>query len=63
MHQGKGRMLDHVMISRSLLIYYRGIEIHNEFLHDESLAFAIGKLDPESDHAPVLTEFALPDVG
>lgn len=55
-------MLDHVMISRSLLIYYRGIEIHNEFSHDESLAFATGKLDPEFDHAFVLAEFVFPDV-
>ncbi|UBF28868.1 endonuclease/exonuclease/phosphatase family protein [Kovacikia minuta CCNUW1] len=61
LHQGKGTMLDHVLISRSLLTYYQGIEIHNELLHDESLAFATDKLYPESDHAPVIVEFALPD--
>ena len=61
LHQGKGRMLDHVMVSRSLLTYYRGVEIHNKFLHDESLAFATEKLYPESDHTPVIAEFALPD--
>ena len=63
LHQGKGRMLDHAMVSRSLLTYYRSVEIHNEFLHDESLAFATDKLYPESDHAPVIAEFTLPDVG
>lgn len=61
LHQGKGRMLDHVLISRRLLAYYRGAEIHNELLHDESLAFATDVLYPESDHAPVLAQFELPD--
>jgi exonuclease III len=59
LHRGKGRMLDHVMISRSLLTHYKGTEIHNELLHDESQAFATDKQYPESDHAPVVAEFAL----
>jgi hypothetical protein len=29
-HQGHGEMLDHILISRNLLAYYRGSEIHNE---------------------------------
>ena len=61
LHQGKGRMLDHLLVSRRLLGSYRGSEIHNELLHDESLAFATDKLYPESDHAPVIAEFELPD--
>jgi predicted extracellular nuclease len=56
-HQGKGEMLDHMLVSRSLLRGYRGSQIHNEILHDESAAFADHKKFPESDHAPVIAEF------
>lgn len=61
-HQGQGRMLDHILISRSLLAHYRSLEIHNELLHDESLASATDKLYPEPDHAPVIAEFVFPNV-
>jgi hypothetical protein len=37
--------------------HYRGSEIHNEILHDESAAFAIERKYPESDHAPVVATF------
>ena len=37
-HQGHGEMLDHMLITRNLLAHYRGSEIHNEVLHDESAA-------------------------
>lgn len=60
-HHGQGRMLDHILISRSLMSYYRGAEIHNEILHDESIAFATDKLYPESDHAPLIAEFEIPE--
>ena len=60
LHQGRGAMLDHVLASRSLLAHYRSAEIHNESLHDESLAFADDMKFPESDHAPVVAEFELP---
>ncbi|MEM7726661.1 MAG: endonuclease/exonuclease/phosphatase family protein [Cyanobacteria bacterium P01_A01_bin.45] len=60
-HQGAGKMLDHLLISRSLMTYYRGAEVHNEVLHDESIAFATDKLYPESDHAPLIAEFDLFD--
>jgi hypothetical protein len=39
-HQGKGQMLDHMLITCHLLAAYGGSEIHNEILHDESLALA-----------------------
>ncbi len=58
-HQGKGQMLDHMLITRNLLAAYRGSEIHNEILHDESLAFATDRQYPESDHAPVVATFEL----
>ncbi|HSE99175.1 MAG TPA: endonuclease/exonuclease/phosphatase family protein, partial [Blastocatellia bacterium] len=60
-HQGRGTMLDHLLASRSLLAHYRGTEIHNEILHDESVAFATDRKYPESDHAPVIAEFELAD--
>ena len=53
-------MLDHMLITRNLLAFYRGSEIHNELLHDESAAFAIDRKYPESDHAPVVATFRLP---
>lgn len=61
LHQGRGTMLEHLLISRSLLAFYKGTEIHNELLHDESVAFAGDVKFPESDHAPVVAEFEVPD--
>jgi exonuclease III len=61
LYLGKGRMIDHLLASRSLLAYYKGSEIHNELLHDESIAFATDKKYPESDHAPIICDFELPD--
>ena len=58
-HHGRREMLDHLLISRSLLASYRGTEIHNETLHDESIAFATDIKFPESDHAPVVARFEL----
>ncbi len=59
-HKGQGAMLDHLLVSRRLLGHYRGSEIHNELLHDESIAFATDMKYPESDHAPVVAQFVLP---
>jgi endonuclease/exonuclease/phosphatase family metal-dependent hydrolase len=58
-HQGRGQMLDHMLVTRNLLAHYRGSEIHNELLHDESAAFAIDEKFPESDHAPVVATFEI----
>jgi len=58
-HHGRPEMIDHVLASRQLLAHYRGTEIHNEILHDESVAFASDARYPESDHAPVVAEFQL----
>lgn len=60
-HMGRGNMIDHLLVSRSLLQYHKGTEIHNELLHDESISFATDVKYPESDHAPVIAEFELPD--
>ncbi|HYE72427.1 MAG TPA: endonuclease/exonuclease/phosphatase family protein [Blastocatellia bacterium] len=59
-HRGRGTMIDHILASRGLLAHYDHTEIHNELLHDESVAFAVDTLYPESDHAPVIAEFNLP---
>ncbi len=59
-HQGRGEMIDHLLVSRGLLQYHGGSEIHNELLHDESISFATDVKFPESDHAPVMAEFELP---
>lgn len=60
LHQGQKRLLDHLLISRSMLPYYRYAEIHNEVLHDESISFAVDEKFPESDHAPFVAEFEIP---
>ena len=56
-HHGQGNLLDHMLISRRMLELYRGAEIHNEALHDESVSFAFDTKFPESDHAPFIGEF------
>jgi endonuclease/exonuclease/phosphatase family metal-dependent hydrolase len=59
LHLGRGAMLDHIIVSRALLRFFRNAEIHNEALPDESGAFRQDVKFPESDHAPVLAEFDL----
>lgn len=61
LYLGQGEMIDHLLVSRDLLQHHKSSEIHNEFLHDESIAFATDIKYPESDHAPVMAEFELPD--
>ena len=60
LHLGRGAMLDHVIVSRSLLRWFDHAEIHNEALPDESGAFRDDRRFPESDHAPVVADFVLP---
>ena len=60
LYHGKREMIDHLLVSRNLLEFYGGSQIHNELLHDESASFAVDKKYPESDHAPVLAQFDLP---
>ena len=59
LHHGEKAMLDHIVASRGLLTYYRGTEIHNEVLPDESGAFRTDVMFPESDHAPVVADFEI----
>jgi len=57
LHHGNKRLLDHMLISRNLMRHYRHAEIHNELLHDESIAWALDVKYPESDHAPFVVSF------
>lgn len=54
-------MIDHMLITRNLLAHYRGSEIHNELLHNESVAFGTDRKYPESDHAPVVAVSTSPE--
>lgn len=58
LHHGHGNLLDHMVISQSLLPHFRRASIYNENLHDESLPFTFDTKYPESDHAAVVSEFA-----
>ncbi|MEE8333332.1 MAG: endonuclease/exonuclease/phosphatase family protein [Alphaproteobacteria bacterium] len=60
LHGGRAAMLDHVLISRPLLQWFKGVEIHNEALGDELAGYAAVEASPESYHAPVVAEFDLP---
>ena len=56
-HHGHGNLLDHMLISQSILPAFSNARIFNENLHDESLPFMFDDKYPESDHAPFLSEF------
>ena len=58
-HHGRPVMLDHLLTSRAMLSFYRGTEIHNELLADESVSQSDDKKFPQPDHAPVVAEFVL----
>jgi endonuclease/exonuclease/phosphatase family metal-dependent hydrolase len=61
LHGGERAMLDHLLVSRPMLAFYRGAEIHNEALEDELGAFATARPAAESFHAPVVAAFEFPD--
>lgn len=60
-HRGHRLMLDHLIVSRSLMAAYRGMEIHNEVLGDELVAYTLIEAAPDSYHAPVVATFELGD--
>jgi endonuclease/exonuclease/phosphatase family metal-dependent hydrolase len=59
-HKGVGNMLDHIAVSQEFYPYWKTTSIFNELLPDKSIAFAKSKF-PDSDHAPVITHFEVPD--
>lgn len=62
-HHGRKVMLDHILVSHSLLGWYLGAEIHNEALGDELVSSATIWASPESYHAPMVAEFSPPRAG
>jgi len=59
-HHGRAMRLDHMLVSRALLAWLATIEVHNELLHDESIALAARTAFPESYHAPIVASFTRP---
>ena len=59
LHHGRPQMLDHILASRTLFASLSGVEIHNEMLEDELIAYSRIDRPPESLHAPVVAMFEL----
>lgn len=59
LHHGRPLMLDHILASRALFGHLVGVEIHNEMLDDELVAYRRIDRPPESLHAPMVAEFGL----
>ncbi len=57
LHHGEGNLLDHILVSQSLIGRLEHAEVHNENLHDESLPYMFDTKYPESDHAGFLATF------
>ena len=60
LYHREGSMLDHVLVSNTFYPYWSETNIFNELLPDESEAFA-SDIFPDSDHAPLVTRFLVPD--
>lgn len=59
LHHGQRQMLDHFLLSRSLLGHFQRLEVHNEALEDEFVGQMRGQPSPVSHHAPLVAEFSL----
>ena len=57
-HQGRPQMLDHVLCSRALYGRFKEIQIYNEALSDEAVAYARVDRPTGSSHACVVAEFS-----
>lgn len=57
LHHGRPEMLDHILASRALFAHFVDVEIHNEMLDDELVAYGRIHHPPESLHAPVVAAF------
>ena len=56
-HNGRKQMLDHMLVSNALLADFSSLEVHNETLGDELVAYTSIEDSPQSYHAPVVAEF------
>lgn len=59
LHHGREQMLDHILASRALYGHFGAIEVHNEGLGDEAVAYGKALHSAASYHAPVVAEFDL----
>lgn len=59
-HHGQRVMLDHILVSRPLLGWYRDTQVHNETLGDELVSPVLVRGSPATYHAPVVSEFEAP---
>jgi endonuclease/exonuclease/phosphatase family metal-dependent hydrolase len=59
LHHARPEMLDHILASRALFASFTGVEIHNEMLDDELIAYGRIERAPDSLHAPVVAGFDL----
>ena len=59
LHHGRALLPDHILASRQLMAHFRVLEIHNETLEDELVAYAKIDRPPDSYHAPVVAAFDL----
>lgn len=55
--RGKGIMLDHILISRNMLPFFKFATVYNELLKEEHVPYRGDKFFPEPDHAPVIAYF------
>jgi len=60
-HSGTPVMIDHILISRALLEHFHSATILNETLRDHLAIAPYGAYFPDSDHAPVIMDLAVPD--
>lgn len=58
LHHGRPQMLDHMLASHRLLGRFRGIEVQNEALGDEAVAWGKGVGAAGSYHAALVASFA-----
>ena len=58
-HHGRPQMLDHILVSHSLLGHFADLEIHNEALGDEMVGYTGVSAPPDSYHAPVVANLLL----
>jgi len=56
-HRGRKTAYDHMLASRQLMARFEDLEIHNEALGDELVAYAAIGDSPESYHAPMVASF------
>lgn len=57
LHHGRPQMLDHILISHQMMSRFQRLEVHNETLEDELVAYSRVDRSPASSHAPIVAEF------